>query len=331
MSGNRIAENNEFSIQNLARSIQAYLEYRIVQDRKYILKESSIDEPFAEYISRYKDSAELECALKYFRQERCDVAFKLKDDIMAGHTIPYYFEFKYTQGGSTRKQDEQQRVFDDLMRLNSIDENGAKTYFLMAGTKVDFFSDFQYFTPNVTLKTSKNNLCPLKNLQIAVDPSITPQQGGQNIRLLLNCPSNAQPLLASAKIQSSCSVVATTRIDCPWSQANSSFNCPAHKFKSDNVYNEMFSFDISNPDKIINTTNQWIADLIDKGDGNDGFKNSYRARCVKKDIPGGVQEYTNFIDKIKHIKTTLQYITHNDSLARVAIWEITKVSPASLP
>jgi len=327
MSSNRIAENNEFSIQNLARSVQAYLEYEIVLDRKYILKESSVNAPFAAYIEKYKEYAELECALKYFEKERCDYVFKLKKDVVQQQDIPYYFEFKYTQGEISRHQAEKQRIFDDLMRLNSIDTSGAKKYFLMAGTKVDFFSDFQYYTPNVTLKTSKNNLCPLKNLQIAVDPSITPQQGGQNIRLLLNCPSNAQPLLASAKIQSSCSVVATTRIDCPWSQTNSSFNCPAHKFKSDNVYNEMFSFDISNPDKIINTTNQWIADLIDKGNGNDGFKNSYRARCVKKDIPGGVQEYTNFIDKIKHIKTTLQYITHNDSLARVAIWEITSATP----
>lgn len=330
MSGNRIAENNEFSIQNIARTIQAYLEYRMVLDRRYILKESSIDEPLAAYIAPYKDYAELECSLTYFERERCDYVFKLKKDVEQHLDIPYYFEFKYTQGESSRHQAEKQRIFDDLMRLNSIDTNGARKFFIMAGTKVDFFSDFQYYTPKVTLKTSKSNLCPLQNLKVSVDTSIIPQQGGQDIHFILDCPvlhNGSQPLLASAKVQTNCSVAVTNRIDCPWSQANGYFNCSAQQFTSGNVYNEMFSFDISQPEKVINTSNSLIANLIDAGNSIDGFKNSYRARCKKKDIPGGVQEYSIFINKIQRIKTTLQYITHNESLARVAIWEITDATP----
>ena len=332
MSGNRIAENNEFSIQNLARSIQAYLEYRIVLDRKYSLKEASIDEPFTAYINQHKDSAELECALNYFKEQRCDAVFKLKKDIQQKIDIPYYLEFKYTQGQSSRHQAEKQRVFDDLMRLNSIDTSGAKKYFMMVGASIDFFQDFQYCTPYVKFPT-KSKPCPLRNInfQLSSLSGLSQHQtGSQNVQLVLSCANSviqANPVTLSSSVASPCPINANFVIECPLPNISSPQKCTLQRFNSNNVYNEMFSFDISNPDRIIDTSNQRIADLIDKGNGKDGFKNSYRASCIKKDIPGGAQEYTNFIDKIKHIKTTLQYITHNDSLARVAIWEITSATP----
>lgn len=329
MSGNRIAENNEFSIQNLARSIQAYLEYRIVLDRKYSLKEASIDEPFTAYINQHKDSAELECALNYFKEQRCDAVFKLKKDIQQKIDIPYYLEFKYTQGQSSRHQAEKQRVFDDLMRLNSIDTSGAKKYFMMAGASIDFFQDFQYLTPYRKFP-EKAKPCPLKNIQFQLTPlSGFPQIPAttHNLQLVLSCANSVvqtNPVVLSANAPSPCPIKANFVIDCPLPNVSSPYNCSLQRFSSKNVYNEMFSFDISKPEKENLANNPDIQPLID------AFKSNYETCCIKKNTVTN-KEYDTFIDDIKNIKTTLRYITSNDCLAHVAIWEITKANPTSLP
>ena len=329
MSGNRIAENNEFSIQNLARSIQAYLEYRIVLDRKYSLKEASIDEPFTAYINQHKDSAELECALNYFKEQRCDAVFKLKKDIQQKIDIPYYLEFKYTQGESSRHQAEKQRVFDDLMRLNSIDTSGAKKYFMMAGASIDFFQDFQYLTP-YRKYPEKAKPCPLKNIKFQLTSlsgmSQTPATA-QNLQLILSCANNvvqANPVVLSANAPSPCPIKANFVIDCPLPNVSSPHNCTLQRFSSSNVYNAMFSFDISNPKRINLANNPVIQPLIDV------FKTNYESCCIKKNTATS-KDYDAFIDDIKNIETNLCYITSNDCLAHVAIWEITKAAPAPVP
>ena len=328
MSSNRISKSDDFLISSLAKSIQAWLEYHIVQNRSYVLSESSIAYPIAEYLGQYKDSAEMEHALKYFRPERCDMAFKLRDDVARGLSIPYYFEFKYTQGGSTRKQDEQQRVFDDLMRLNSIDEPNSKKYFLMAGASRDFFQDFQYYTPRVTLRPSYNKKCPLQNIQIQFNSvqgttSASGSIGTQDLVLELSCANTriqANPTLLSTQVPSTCPINAKIRIDCPLPEARIQPGCPLHSLNSDNVFNEMFFFDMSKQEKTIDINHLLIKPLVDN------FKLNYESCCVKKNINAN-NDYDSFINDIKNIKTSLRYITSNDSLAHVAIWEITKATP----
>lgn len=259
MADNRIAKNNEFSILGLSKSIQSWLEYHISQNRSFVLSESSIAYPIAEYLNQYRDSVELEHGLDYFTRRRCDLVFKLKQDLLRGIEAPYYFEFKYTQNGSTRDDDEQQRVFNDLMRLNSIDKVGSKKYFLMAGTSADFFEDFQNFT-------------------------------GQN-------GTNA----------SNISSMSTTT-----SQKKST--------NAQNIYRQMFSFNMRKSKRDIDLNNTAIISLIDE------FKSDYK-RCCKRKNRGRNKAYDIFINDIKKIRTILRYISPKDCLARLGIWEITKVSP----
>ena len=259
MANHRIAKNNEFSILSLSRTIQSWLEYHISQNRSYVLSESSIAYPIAEYLNQYRGSIEFEHHLEYFTRRRCDLVFKVRQDAVRGIDAPYYFEFKYTQNGSTRNEDEQQRVFDDLMRLNSVDKDCAKKFFLMAGASTDFFEDFQNFI-------------------------------GLNVANATNISNMA---MSALKKQS-----ANTK----------------------NIYRQMFSFDLQNPTKKINANNVMITSLVD------GFKNDYKGCCKKKNR-GRNKTYDVFIDDIKKIKTTLQYISPDDCLARLAIWEITKATP----
>ncbi len=260
MAKNRIAENNSFSIPALSKSIQSWLEYHISQNRSYVLSESSIAYPIAEYLNQYRDSVELEHILAYFMRRRCDLVFKLKSDVVRGIDSPHYFEFKYTQNGSTRDKDEQQRVFDDLMRLNSIDAPAAKKYFLMAGVSTDFYEDFQNYTETDTSEST-------------------------------NDISNMAVTTSQKKVE-----------------------------KKKNIYRQMFSFSISRPKKVICVNNELIEPLVE------GFKNDYKTCCRKKNRGRG-KAYDTFIDEIKQIKTTLQYISPKDCLARLAIWEITKATP----
>lgn len=329
MSCNGRAEDNAFSIYRLAKSVQSYLEYRISQSRDYSLDESSIKDPFSEYIQPYKVGAELEYPLNYFNPERCDIMFKLKENGPPEQEIPYFFEFKFAQDGLTRKLTEQQRVFDDLMRLNSIDDVDSKKFFLMAGSSIDFFQHFQYLTPYRKFP-EKAKPCPLKNIKFQLTSlsgmSQTPATA-QNLQLILSCANNvvqANPVVLSANAPSPCPIKANFVIDCPLPNVSSPYNCSLQRFSSKNVYNEMFSFDISKPEKGNLANNPAIQPLID------AFKSNYETCCIKKNTVTN-NEYDTFIDDIKNIKTTLRYITSNDCLAHVAIWEITKANLTSLP
>lgn len=325
MSSNGRAEDNAFSIYRLAKSVQSYLEYRISQSRDYSLDESSIKDPFSEYIQPYKVNAELEYPLNYFKPERSDIMFKLKEIEPPQREIPYFFEFKFAQDGLTRNTTEQQRVFDDLMRLNSIDDVNSKKYFLMAGSSIDFFQHFQYLTP-YRMFPEKAKPCPLKNIKFQLTSlSGMPQTPAtaQNLQLILSCANNvvqANPVVLLANAPSPCPIKANFVIDCPLPNVSSPHNCTLQRFSSSNVYNAMFSFDISNPKRTNLANDPVIQPLIDV------FKTNYESCCIKKNTATS-KDYDAFIDDIKNIETNLCYITSNDCLAHVAIWEITKATP----
>ena len=149
----------KYSEEDLGNSIQSWLSYQIALNRNYGLAESSINAPFGEYLAQYVSELEMEKELKYFGSRWTDAFFKLRDLV----DDLYYFEFKYTKNGSTRNQPEKQRVFNDLMRLNSIDDNKSHKYFLMAGKSEEFMTDFEQLIPGQTV--AKNKLPPTNKSQ----------------------------------------------------------------------------------------------------------------------------------------------------------------------
>ena len=149
-----LSEDYKYSENDLGKSIQSWLSYQIALNRNYSIAESSINFPFGEYLSQYVSELELEKELKYFGSRWTDAFFKLKDSV----DVPYFFEFKYTKKGSTRNQPEMQRVFDDLMRLNSINYKKSRKFFIMAGESEKFTTDFEQLKPGRTV--TKNKLPP---------------------------------------------------------------------------------------------------------------------------------------------------------------------------
>lgn len=326
MSNDRKAIIKPFTINLFSKTIQSWLEYTISRNQSHVLRETSLDGPACDLLNQYMEYIELETKLKYFKRHRCDLAFKLGNSHGTVLTEPCYFEFKYTRKGSTRNNDEQQRVFDDLMRLNSIDEPSAKKFFLMAGSKLDFIRDFQYFSKSAIMPTGSNHQCPLQKMHMQLNSSIghSPSAGSsQNLQFVFSCANVmvlSNPILSNTVIPSSCPIDAKINIDCPLFNIGIFPSCSSQGLNSNNVYNEMFSFDISQPEKQIDINNPLISPLIS------GFKKEYKKCCVKKNKGRG-KAYDVFIDDIKKIKTTLRYITHNDCLARVAVWEVTKDNP----
>lgn len=156
----------KYSEEDLGNSIQSWLSYQIALNRNYGLAESSINAPFGEYLAQYVSELEMEKELKYFGSRWTDAFFKLRDfadDL-------YYFEFKYTKNGSTRNQPEKQRVFNDLMRLNSIDDNKSHKYFIMAGKSEEFMTDFEQLIPGQAV--AKNKLPPTNKSPIIAYNSV---------------------------------------------------------------------------------------------------------------------------------------------------------------
>ena len=137
-----------YSEECLGNSIHSWLSYQIALNHNYSLAESSINVPFGEYLAQYISKLELEKELKYFGSRWTDAFFVRRETV----DTPYYFEFKYTKNGSTRNQPEKQRVFNDLMRLNSIDDSNSHKFFLMAGKSEEFMTDFEQLIPGKTVK-----------------------------------------------------------------------------------------------------------------------------------------------------------------------------------
>ena len=155
-----------YSEECLGNSIHSWLSYQIALNRNYSLAESSINVTFGEYLAQYVSKLELEKELKYFGSRWTDAFFVRRDAV----DTPYYFEFKYTKNGSTRNQPEKQRVFNDLMRLNSIDDCNSYKFFLMAGKSEEFMTDFEQLIPGKTVR--KNKLPPTNKSPMTVYNSV---------------------------------------------------------------------------------------------------------------------------------------------------------------
>lgn len=126
------------NISQMATAVMLWLSYKSAVGRNYVLSESALRFPVSEYLGQSDvEEIELEFGHPKLFKKRFDLFFKdnLKDNNV--------FEFKYIKKGSTRTDDEKQRVFDDLMRLNLYLSANQKGYFLICGDQFQFISSFQ--------------------------------------------------------------------------------------------------------------------------------------------------------------------------------------------
>lgn len=144
---------------HLASSIIWWLNYLNAVGRNYVINESSIKYPVAEYLENSvseRDNIKLEYNHPLLKKRSIDLYYKNEGQKVA-------FEFKFIKNGSTTKKKEKQRVFDDLLRLHYFLENGGtKAYFLICGVKSEFKNSFMEIpivvgppTPKPTITISK--------------------------------------------------------------------------------------------------------------------------------------------------------------------------------
>ena len=134
----------DLNVSQLATAVMWWLSYTSAVGRNYVLGEGSIKFPTSEYLERSTvDEIALEYSHPIFSRKRFDLFFKNKNN------EKIVFEFKYIKGGSTRKSDEKQRIFNDLMRLYFSLDTDHKAYFLICGNQNDFITNFQRIITNI--------------------------------------------------------------------------------------------------------------------------------------------------------------------------------------
>jgi len=142
----------EINVIQLANAVQWWMSYVSAVGRSYVLAESSIKFPLAEYLER---SNLKEIKLEYTHPKLLNRRFDLHfEDSKNTKTA---IEFKFIKNGSTRETSEKKRVFYDLMRLDLYLDNNKKGYFLICGAQSDFSTDF-YRLLSKPSNTSDNNL-----------------------------------------------------------------------------------------------------------------------------------------------------------------------------
>lgn len=130
--------SKDIDLGHMALAITWWLSYTSAVGRNYVLSEAAIKFPASEYLERSEAKyIELEYPHPYFSRKRFDLQFVNADD------EAIVFEFKYIKGGSTRTQDEKQRIFNDLMRLFFFLEEGRRSYFLICDNQGEFIANFQ--------------------------------------------------------------------------------------------------------------------------------------------------------------------------------------------
>ncbi len=147
----------DVNVNQLATAIMWWLSYTSAVGRNYVLSESSIKYPASEYLERLNiDEIVLEYSHPKLSRKRFDLFFSKNSKEKA------VFEFKYIKNGSTRTQDEKQRIFNDLMRLYLFLDAEHKAYFLICGNQSDFIKDFQKIKSNQTnyIEPKFKNLLP---------------------------------------------------------------------------------------------------------------------------------------------------------------------------
>lgn len=158
-----MTESNS-DVKNASQAVFHWLCYIQMVSRCNILAESSIKYPFVECLKRMGyEKIHLEARHPIFLSRYMDLfCGNVKDEdhiAILDEEAKIYVEFKYVRSG-TRKKKEQQRIFDDILRLYQVKLNHPKTfcYFIITGDTVTFESCFRSIKePAQTESTIKEN------------------------------------------------------------------------------------------------------------------------------------------------------------------------------
>jgi hypothetical protein len=144
---------NLIDFNKLVHSATYYLSYQDKIGRSFMVDESSLKYPVADYLT----SLEIPLANIQLEFSHPDLKKRSIDLVTTDNTkkkIQNVFEFKISKQ-ATKYEPEQKRIFNDLMRLYLIAKsNGSTCYFLIAGTQSDFI---QYFRSIATIRPITNS------------------------------------------------------------------------------------------------------------------------------------------------------------------------------
>ncbi len=146
----------------LIHSVTYYLSYQDRIGRDFMINESSLKYPVADYLTG------LEMPLANIQLEFSHPTLKKRqlDLITTDNSkkkIENVFEFKMAKP-ETRYEPEQKRIFNDLMRLHLITKANVSCYFIMVGTAEEFLQCFRSTMPKkLSVQTIDKDDLPLPN------------------------------------------------------------------------------------------------------------------------------------------------------------------------
>ncbi len=144
---------NSIDFNKLIHSATYYLSYQDRIGRNFMINESSLKYPVADYLTSLEiplANIQLEFSHPDLKKRQIDLVTtdNLKKKIESA------FEFKISRL-YTKYEPEQKRIFNDLMRMYLMGKsNSSSCYFLIAGTQSDFI---QYFRSIVTTRPTTNS------------------------------------------------------------------------------------------------------------------------------------------------------------------------------
>ena len=142
---------NSIDFNKLIYSATYYLCYQDSIGRGFMIDESSLKYPIADYLTSLEmplSKIQLEYSHPDLKKRNIDLITK---DVQ---NIKNAFEFKISRQ-NTKYEPEQKRIFNDLMRLHLIAKsNNSSCYFIIAGTQSEFI---QFFRSIVSKRPTTNN------------------------------------------------------------------------------------------------------------------------------------------------------------------------------
>ena len=140
----------------MAKALLYWLNYYELSCKESVVNESSLRYPLSEFIERkMSGNVHFERRLdENNKQKHLDFTYKV---VIGGDEIAGGVEVKYVQQ-YTRYTSEQQRYFDDLARLSSLDNNN-ENIFVVFGPKSEFVTNFECLYDGRT----KNDRAEYKN------------------------------------------------------------------------------------------------------------------------------------------------------------------------
>ncbi len=274
------APQNPFEIIDLIAVTKSWLAYHISVNREIVLSEHVVKIPIADYLAQYTGIIKFELKIDAFYDRRFDLYFKLDNG------KEYVIEFKFAKQKHSDAEAEKQRVFNDLIRLNTISDK-METYFMMVGEKTKFLNNFVNF--NKTQKINPKSVAP-----IVAKPNPTPISTPSAINSTI---SSSQPLNGIAK-KAKPIIVNTT-----------------------NIYEKMFIFSVQpkQPDElIVNMSDADIRPLVKM------FKKRYKLD-KKFATDHHFKTISSYFSSIKNLKTKLICCSIDDSdgsSAGIGVWKI---------